>query len=120
MRAISPGKESSEGRRCFPLPSLQAPSRTRALERCIEAYQLYPDLPDAKAALENLKALHARLTDTSSSRSSQASQKRMDTQALQALRSGWAEHYSATRLIVRGLLKRAGRESEWKGLFMDA
>jgi hypothetical protein len=91
----------------------------RTLARCIDGLKQYPDLPNAATWRAELEELQGQFSTASSDRSAKDSGKRTDSQVLTAARLEWAEKYAATKFILRGLLKRVGREAEWKGLFLD-
>lgn len=105
------GKKSDIGRRVADLKA--------SLQRCIDGLAQYPTIPNAAVWTQTLTELQSQYNPKVNEVSSQDSTKRTATIDLRQLRSDWKRNYLYSKRIMEGLLIRAGRGEEYKGMFLD-
>ena len=95
--------------------------RQAALTRVLAGLAQYKaNIQDSQMWIDELTTLSRSFGSVVSEESSVSQTKLAQSdQLINTLRS-WKQMYGAAKLIVRGVLRRAGRESEWRDYFMDA
>jgi len=93
--------------------------RRAALTRCLNGMTLYPTLPDAADWTRRLQSLDEQFGSTTSTASGAGQKKLQDSKQFQSLRQQWRRSYLIAKRGMEAVLLLAGRENEYKGLFLD-
>ena len=94
--------------------------RSAALTRALGGLQQYKaEVKDAQAWIDELSPMSEQMQQAVKDQGSTSTAKLEGTRDLNGALDSWRRQYGAAKYIVRGLLRRVGREDEWKDHFLD-
>ena len=94
--------------------------RQAALGRAVAGLEQYQaEIPDSQVWLDELKPLNSTFSTLIIDEANAQRTKLGQSDQVNVTYRSWKQNYGAAKLMVRGILRRAGRENEWRDYFLD-